>query len=401
MTVVELVENGPALEVALSRRDGAALADSGLVIAAPTTTEGWWSVSPASTVGVARVGGVELWVAPKLPIRRLLFLLGFARSAKGWRDEDIGMLQAPNLLVAVAEAFARQATRALAQGLLQGYRSVEEALPVVRGRLREADQLRRRHGLPVPLEVRYDDFTIDIAENQLLRAASERLLRLSGLPNRLRASLLRVVLRLGDVVRLVPGHPLPRWQASRLNTRYHVALRLAELVLRGGSVERESGTVRVSGFMVAMNRVFEDFVTVALGEALTAYGGFCRRQDRWHLDEAHRIGMQPDLVWYEPSGQVAAVMDAKYKAAKPSGFPEADLYQMLAYCTVLGMRRGHLIYAKGNEPATAHTVRNTGIEIVQHALDLDRSPRQLLVDVEGLAASIASSRTPARVGVLA
>ena len=176
----------------------------------------------------------ELWVAPKLPIRRLLFLLGFARKAKGWRDEDIGMLQAPNLLVAVAEAFARQATRALAQGLLQGYRSVEEALPVVRGRLREADQLRRRHGLPVPLEVRYDDFTVDIAENQLLRTASERLLRLPGLPNRLRASLLRAVLRLGDVARLVPGHPLPRWQASRLNTRYHVALRLAELVLRGG-----------------------------------------------------------------------------------------------------------------------------------------------------------------------
>ena len=146
--------------------------------------------------------------------------------------------------------------------------------------------------------------------------------------------------------------------------------------------------------MVAMDRVFEDFVTVALGEALTAYGGCCRRHDRWHLDEAHRIGMQPDLVWYEPSGQVAAVMDAKYKAAKPSGFPEADLYQMLAYCTVLGMRRGHLIYAKGNEPATAHTVRNTGIEIVQHALDLDRSPRQLLVDMEGLARSIASTRAP-------
>jgi 5-methylcytosine-specific restriction enzyme subunit McrC len=38
--------------------------------------------------------------------------------------------------------------------------------------------LRRRFGLPLPVEIRYDEFPTDIAENQLLRAAADRMLRL-------------------------------------------------------------------------------------------------------------------------------------------------------------------------------------------------------------------------------
>lgn len=64
--------------------------------------------------------------------------------------------------------------------MLQGYRTVEEALPLLRGRLREADQLRQR--LAVPLEVRYDDYTVDIPENRILLTAARRLLRVPGLP---------------------------------------------------------------------------------------------------------------------------------------------------------------------------------------------------------------------------
>jgi 5-methylcytosine-specific restriction enzyme subunit McrC len=344
-------------------------------------------------VGVARVAGIELWVKPKLDVQRLFFLLGCALDGKGWRDEDLALAEAPDLFTALAEAFARQTDRALQQGLVQGYRVVEEALPVLRGRLREGEQMRRRYGLAVPIEVRYDDYSVDIAENQLLRSAAERLLRMPGLPKLTRQGLLRIVLRMADVNVLVRGQQLPTWQPSRLNVRYHVALRLAELVLRGGSVEQDNGIVDVNGFMLNMAKVFEDFLSVALGAALTAYGGVCRPQDGWHLDEADRIRMRPDLVWYAESGVVAAVVDAKYKAEKPAGFPDADLYQMLAYCTALGLPRGHLVYATGNEPAAMHVVRNVGVEIVQHALDLDKPPVKVLEQVGHLAHQIVGQST--------
>lgn len=46
------------------------------------------------------------------------------------------------------------------------------------------------------------------------------------------------------------------------------------------------------------------------------------------------------------------MVDAKYEAEKPSGFPQADTYQMLAYCTVLGLPVGHLVYAEGNQDSS-------------------------------------------------
>ena len=39
--------------------------------------------------------------------------------------------------------------------------------------------------------------------------------------------------------------------------------------------------------------------------------------------------LRPDIVW-KVRGSAVAVIDAKYKAEKPAGYPNADLYQLLA-----------------------------------------------------------------------
>lgn len=97
--------------------------------------------------------------------------------------------------------------------------------------------------------------------------------------------------------------------------------------------------------------------------------------------------MKPDLVWHV-DGAPAAVLDAKYKTEKPAGFPDADLYQMLADCTALDLAEGHLIYAKGNESETSHEVRNAGVMIRAHALDLELTPVGLLGQVHDLATRV-------------
>ncbi len=73
---------------------------------------------------------------------------------------------------AVAQVLWRQTEWAFHQGLLPGYVAVEESSPVLRGHLRESVQLSARHRLSLPLEIRHDEFTIDIPENQILRAAT-------------------------------------------------------------------------------------------------------------------------------------------------------------------------------------------------------------------------------------
>ena len=240
------------------------------------------------------------------------------------------------------------------------------------------------------MEVRFDDYSTDTDENRLLRAATERLLRLPNLTRDVRVRLHRLLHRLADVTPLVRGSRLPRWSLTRLNARYEPALRLADIVLAGSSFEHRAGDLPVAGFVLDMPVIFESFVTVALRAALAPYGGTVRGQLRTYLDEAAEVTIKPDVVWLHPDGRPCGVLDAKYKAERPGGFPDADLYQALAYATALGLPEAHLVYAKGNDAETSHVVRHVGTRLVAHTLDLSAEPRALLAQVDGLAADLVS-----------
>lgn len=141
-----------------------------------------WLISAGAVVGAISVGGVELHIRPKVQIARLLFLMGYSSRRDAWLDNDVPLDEADDLVPAVAGALARQVERALAQGLLQGYRVVEDSLPVVRGRIQIGEQVRRRPGLALPVDVTYDEFDVDTAENQILRAACSALLAVPRVP---------------------------------------------------------------------------------------------------------------------------------------------------------------------------------------------------------------------------
>ena len=386
MIDLHLAEGGEPVVTRLEEGMGDLLAASGIVDAR-RLGGGLWQLSPATKVGVASIGDVTVWVRPKVAIARLLFLMGFARNP-GWRSDAVDLDPVHGLVPAIARAFADQTERALDQGLLQGYVEIEDSLPVLRGRLRDQDQLRQRFGLAVPLLVRFDEYTVDIAENRILRAATELLLRLPGVDPATRVRLRGIRLLLADVGTIAGS--VPAWRPTRLNTRYHVALWLGDLILSGNAVDQSPGDVRINGFLIDMAKVYEDFLVAALSRALNPFGGTCRRQARLHLDVASQIAIQPDLVWYRDDAPVA-VVDAKYKIEKPSGFPDADLYQMLAYCTALQLGEGHLVYAKGNAVVNRHEVRHSGIVITTHTIDLALHPTQLLAQVEDLATLIAGA----------
>ncbi|MDL2078332.1 restriction endonuclease [Streptomyces sp. GXMU-J15] len=403
---IRLREYGPAESVPLTAQAGRALAASGILLSATPDPgrDGHWLLRAGSRVGAVRTpGGAVVRIMPKTPVTRLFFLLGFSLDpARAWRDSKEGTVDTgayDDVVPALAHAVERQIDRALRQGVLQGYREVEESALVVRGRLREAEQIRRHFGRTPPAEIAYDAYTADTAENRILRAATERLLRLPDVPGPVRRRLAHQRARLADAQPLVRGQHLPPWQPSRLNARYWPALRLAEAVLRGASPEHRPATgtpLTVDGFLLDMNRLFEDFVTVALREALREHGLTARLQDTHRLDVAGLVRMRPDLVVRTGDGRVpVAVVDAKYKVEKADGFPHADLYQALTYATVLGLRAAHLVYAAGQRPERFHEVRGTagsdgrGVRLYQHSLDLSEKPTRLLTRLRQLARRLA------------
>ncbi|CAN5662008.1 hypothetical protein BH24ACT5_BH24ACT5_26510 [soil metagenome] len=82
----------------------------------------------------------------------------------------------------------------------------------------------RRFGQITPLLVRHDDFAIDVAENQLVRAAADVLRRVPDLDTSTARRLHAVTHRLDDVTRLTPGAPLPTWMPTRRNAHYDAVL---------------------------------------------------------------------------------------------------------------------------------------------------------------------------------
>lgn len=384
-----LREGRPARPIELSRPVAEALASTGIAQVVPTSNPGVWEVSAGNQVGVARVGDLQVVIQPKVAIQRLVFMLGYAMRPDHWRGDLVSTDPDLELPDALTDAFLTLARRALDQGLLKGYVTVDESLQVLRGRVREAEQLRRRFGRSVPLEVRYDEYSVDIPENQILLAAAERLLRTPGVGARHRGGLQRLRLQLADVSLTARG-TVPSWMPSRLNARYVPALEVAELILNGRSFEQRAGDLVVTGYLLNMAKIFEDFVTVALREAFRLYGGRSRLQYVTNLDEDETVEVRPDFVWLH-GGTPRVVVDAKYKAEKPSGFPQADLYQMLAYCTVLGLTEGHLVYAKGLEPARTHVVRRAGVRILAHTLDLEAEPQAIIAEMQRMARRFAGS----------
>ncbi len=369
-----------------------------LVVEPAAGREGAYHLTPGSTVGAVEVGDLSVSIRPKLDVARVLFLAGYAEEdVDVWKPERFDFREAPTLVEALAPALAAAARRAFAGGLLHGYRVEEEALLTVRGRVRVEDQIRRRLGAAVPVEVRYDEFTDDVTANRLVKAAAVRLGRMRLRRPRSRHELRWVGGRLENVSLVeYPPAAVPEVTFDRLNERYREALALARLVLRHSSFETGRGTLRAAGFLMDMNRVFQDFVTRALREALRVSADVLRSDDRVAdlcLDEGRRVRLKPDLSWWDRREECAFVGDVKYKRAD-DGAPNADLYQLLAYATALDLPGGLLIYAQGE--AAAHAVRHAGKRLEVHALDLSGPVDELLAGIGRLALRVRALREESR-----
>lgn len=371
---------------------------------APTTGEtDRYDVIPGSHVGgVTILDRIALAIQPKLPAARVVFMLSYALDPHPFRQhEEIGLTEAPTVVEAIVAAFKEHLQHAFARGVLSGYRTYEEPLPVLRGRVRFDDQIRRRFGRFPPVEARFDEFTEDTLENRLIRAAIARLRRLAL---RLRASSLVLSHYEGllERVPIVEFGPLdiPQVAYTRLNAHYKGAVEMARLILRSSSFDVGHGPVRANAFLVDMNDVFENFVYVALREALRASEWSFPQGGRrgFTLDVRRQIPLKPDISWWDGSA-CNFVGDLKYKrtASTLTGAvgPSPDLYQVLAYATAAGLPSAMLIYAAGEDEAGEHRVRNIDMLLKVRTVDADGPPFEVLGRIRKLANEILDDRRQA------
>jgi 5-methylcytosine-specific restriction enzyme subunit McrC len=382
----DLAEGQRVYPVALTAAEAAALNRSGLVTAQPDVDG--WRVTAEYAVGAIRRGDLLVRVTPKIGVVQVLRLLARAHGIHRLQIDDqlVGVAATTELSAVLAVLFVQEAATAMAAGPMRGYRTEDQTLPVLRGRVRLREQHLRRFGLPSPLDVTVDEWTLDTDDNRRLHAAATVLLTLPNLPVSARQGLLRLERILSDVRLPPPGAVLAPWTATRLNARLHRLLHLADVVLAHASVEHEAGSTQTHGFVINMAWLFESLVARLLSEQTSGL----ITQEVVPLDTLGRLTIRPDLVFHDSSG-VVAVADTKYKLLDDNGnVPNADVYQLVTYCARLGLNTGHLIYAAGDPRPEPFDVVGTDVRLVIHAVDITRP----LDDIEAQVVHLASAVLP-------
>lgn len=360
-------------------------------------TEAEYRLTPGSTVGAIEVGDLSVLIEPKIGIPNLLSMACYAMGAYRSQDRQLFDFEEDETLPdTLALALVAAARGAFSRGLLHDYLTREDALYTVRGRIRFDEQIRRRFGIPMPVEVRYEEFTEDILANRLAKAAASRLGSMHLRSQSARRGLGWIAGMLDNVSPVEFMRPdVPEVQFSRLNEHYRGVVELSRLILRQSSFESGRGRVRATGFLMDMNVVFQEFVTVALREVLGLSTNTFGERSIDSLDEGGQVRLRPDLVWREGSSNVF-VGDAKYKRVVNEQVPNADLYQLHAYSTALDLPGGMLIYAKGEADPIVHEVRNSGTRLEVVALDLSGSLGNVLKRVDQIAVRVRGLRNEAQ-----
>lgn len=338
----------------------------------------------------------NLDIQERIPVLRALFegedFDATARDeSEAWRREAFNYDASSDLLPAVIAFCARTVETTLGRGVLRSYQAREEALTALRGRMDVAGQFKRA-GVLTPIASKYDDFTEDIIENRVLRAAIRLALRVPRVDPTERQLLMRQLVSL-ETVEDVPvrASTVDTIQFTRLNQHYAPALGLARLVLANLALTDARGSVSASSFMINMNDLFQRFVTERLRRALRSRLDVID-EPTVHLGLGRQVSMEPDLVFREPGGAERLVGDVKCKLAAGGRGRSSDYYQLLAYTTAMDLPQGMLIYCRGQDDVDRMTVtvKNAGTRLTLRSVDLTGSPEQVEHEIAVLAEAITS-----------
>jgi 5-methylcytosine-specific restriction enzyme subunit McrC len=358
-----------------------------------------YELRPENVIGTAVGRRIRLLVRPKIGVQNVFFLMSHALGLTSWRSEErFPYGEDDDLFKIMAAFFEAEVTRAEAHGLVRDYRWREEPLPTLRGRVDVASQIRRLRGQPFPIHCRYEDFTEDTDLNRLIKAGFRRLLGIPGLDADVRRRLRRRARAFTDVadVDYAPA-ALPALHFTRVNQHWEPAARLAEMVLRQQSLVDRLGRRIGIAFRVDMNKVFEAYLEQVLREEARRAGWELAAQASRTLSSG--IAMEPDLV-LRRDGRDFGVADAKYKRLTDARWPNADLYQLLAYCVGLDLPEGTLVYAELDSERDEQVDHRDGplARLRIQGLDLTGPPREVLERTRRLARELIARAEAVRQG---
>jgi len=346
-------------------------------------------------VGVIVTPETEIRISPKIPISSLLYLISYAYGLAAFRGRRVKHACREGLLDFLIEVFLCGVERLATEGMRRGYRSREDLLQFVRGKLQVEQLWRYAKSCRIVSPCEFEEFTEDVPENQIIRYTLDVLCRM---PIRRAQHLLRLR-RCRDLFSGVSSRPwtggqIASMEYDRLITHYRPIHQVARLIVEGSGIEHGEGTQDHGAFLVNMDRLFEGFVGAWFAEN-SIPGVRVECQVQGYLDRTRQIRIRPDMCLYADDA-LGLVADAKYKSSLGGSFSNVDAYQLLAYCRGLGISTGYLLYPDWRGPQRRLTIGDCENVIVLDGIELGDDPDGVEASMERLKARLLSDMPGSR-----
>ena len=317
------------------------------------------AVETRSFIGRLAVGPVEITIIPKIAWGRWLTLVRYALRLRSivWSERLDVQLDTLPLEDLIIMELLREARDLLARGLHREYERYREQLASPRGRV-DFQRIAKRGGIhdaavPCRFTNRSDNSPLNRALAAGLRfaagRAADRRLRFDA--QRLAQELERTVSSSRLSIELLDEACAA---VDRRTRRYEPALRLIQLLYEGDSItledEPEHPTIRLRGFAIDMNRIWQQLLArvlrewtegVDVREEFAIKGLF--QHDPMYASRARVPRPRPDFAAFH-GGKLLGYLDAKYRDLWERGLPREMLYQLSLYAMAQGHGVATILY---------------------------------------------------------
>lgn len=349
----------------------------------PTFEPGKYLLKTQNHAGIIKLpSGRSILINPKIKISTLFALLARVYDPKKeiFDDQPNEYSTISGVFEFIISFFISHVEDLISRGLLRGYQNHTEYSQSIRGRILMAQTLSNRPGLYDKHWCEYRHFTPDIPENQILCWTVHVLSAWNFVDINLFARIYRLQRILSNVyLDHNARYLLDSIEFHRLNDTYKPALSLARLILDYFSFSGSQGVEPFLAFLIDMNSLFEQYITVELEDKLKTSEYKIKDKENHTLDIGKQIKLIPDILIYKNENP-CLIVDAKYKLVESQN----DLYQMLAYCHAVKLSQAVLVHPESETaPKNSLLIRGPGnIKISYLALNLDGGPDQLSVQSE-------------------
>ena len=277
-----------------------------------------------------------------IPIKNIYYLLSYAwNKLEESKLVDVSAENESDLPNLLSKVLLNGTKVLLKRGIDKQYLTENKVYQGIKGKVNITDSLRKNlfsQGLSV---CEFDELSVNILPNQILKTTLQNIIKISSLSPTLKQEIRTIIYRLHEVDEIVLTDTIfHQVQINRNNSFYTFLLNISELIHKNLLINEESGNFQFKDFLRderQMARLFEEFIRNFYKTEISEAKVF-REDLRWKMaGETHQFlpKMQTDVSIKINDRKL--IIDAKYYKETLQKYYDSEkvhsqhLYQLFAY----------------------------------------------------------------------